>query len=62
MKGKEIYKKITVDFIIAALTLLFLIFVVPKAIGFFLPFVIGWIIAVAANPLVRFLEKKVKIV
>jgi sporulation integral membrane protein YtvI len=30
-------------------------------LGFFLPFVIGWIVAMIANPLVRFLEKKVKI-
>jgi sporulation integral membrane protein YtvI len=29
---------------------------------FFLPFVIGWAIAVIANPLVRFLEKRLKIV
>lgn len=62
MEGKGIYKKILVDFLIALLTLAILIFIVPKAIRFFLPFVIGWIIAMIANPVVRFLEKKVKIV
>uniref|UniRef100_UPI003261A814 AI-2E family transporter n=1 Tax=Clostridium sp. NkU-1 TaxID=1095009 RepID=UPI003261A814 len=34
----------------------------PKLLNFFLPFVIGWVIAVIANPLVRFLEKRLKIV
>lgn len=34
----------------------------PKLLRFFLPFVIGWLIAMIANPLVRFLERKVKIV
>ena len=62
MRGKDVYIKIVVDFIIAILALLVLIFIVPKAIKFFLPFVIGWIIAMIANPVVKFLEKKVKIV
>lgn len=62
MGNKEIYKKIAVDFLIAIITVLIIIFVVPRAIGFFMPFVIGWIIAMIANPLVRFLEKRVKIV
>lgn len=62
MGNSSIYKKIAVDFIIAIITLLIIIFVIPKAIGFFMPFVIGWIIAMIANPLVRFLEKRVKIV
>lgn len=34
----------------------------PKMLGFFLPFVIGWVIALIANPLVRFLERRLKIV
>lgn len=34
----------------------------PRLIRFFLPFVIGWVIAMIANPLVRFLEKRLKIV
>ncbi len=33
-----------------------------RLLGFFFPFVIGWVIAMIANPLVRFLEKRVKIV
>ena len=34
----------------------------PKLLKFFLPFVIGWIIAAIANPPVRFLEKRLKLV
>ena len=33
-----------------------------RLVVFFLPFVIGWIVAMIANPLVRFLERKLKIV
>lgn len=61
MQKKDVYIKIVVDFMIAAIILLILIFVVPKAIKFFLPFVLGWVIAMIANPVVKFLEKKVKI-
>lgn len=35
---------------------------VPWFLRFFMPFVIGWILAAIANPLVRFLEKHLKIV
>lgn len=38
------------------------VFLGPKVIRFFMPFVIGWILAAVANPLVRFLEKRLKIV
>lgn len=37
------------------------IFVVPQAIVFFFPFVIGWVIAMVASPLSRWLEKKLHI-
>lgn len=33
-----------------------------RLLAFFAPFVIGWIVAMIANPLVRFLEKKIKLV
>lgn len=62
MGNREIYKKIAVDFLIAIITIAVIIFVVPRTISFFMPFVIGWIIAMIANPLVKFLEKRVKIV
>ena len=33
-----------------------------RLLSFFLPFVIGWIVAMIANPPVRFLEKRLRIV
>lgn len=35
---------------------------VPKLLKFFMPLVIGWIIALIANPLVRFFENRLKMV
>ncbi len=37
------------------------VFVLPRAIVFFFPFVIGWLIALMASPLARGLEKKLHI-
>ncbi len=62
MRKKETYLKIMVNYLLAIACVLLLIFVVPKLIGFFWPFVVAWIIAMIANPLVRFLERRVKIV
>ncbi|MBR5407886.1 MAG: sporulation integral membrane protein YtvI, partial [Lachnospiraceae bacterium] len=62
MKTTTKYLKITVNIISTLLVILFCIFVLPKALVFFMPFVIAAIIALIANPVVRFLEKKVKIV
>lgn len=62
MNKKEVYAKILVDFLIALTVVLLFIFFLPKVLSFFLPFVIGWVIAMIANPLVRFLERNVKIV
>lgn len=61
--GKPIlYLKIFINLIVFLMVCLFFIFIFPKLLWFFLPFVIGWIISIIANPLVKFLEKKVKIV
>ncbi len=56
-----VYIKILVNFVLAIIGALLLIFVLPKLIGFFMPIIIGWIVSLIANPLVRFLEKKVKL-
>lgn len=37
------------------------LFVVPRLLIFFMPFVVGWIIAMIANPLVRFLDRRLNI-
>ncbi len=56
-----LYLKIVINFLIFFIGALLLILVLPKLLRFFMPFVIGWLIAMIANPLVRFLEKRVKI-
>ncbi|MDD3412908.1 MAG: sporulation integral membrane protein YtvI [Lachnospiraceae bacterium] len=62
MKSSIKFLKIIVNLIISALLIVFCIFFLPQMIRFFMPFIIGWFISMVANPLVRFLEKKVKIV
>ena len=39
-----------------------LCFLGPRCLKFFMPFVIGWLISMLANPLVRFLERKLCLV
>ncbi|SES69738.1 sporulation integral membrane protein YtvI [[Clostridium] polysaccharolyticum] len=62
MNKKGLYIRIGVTLLLAAAIVLLCIFVLPRLIRFFFPFVIGWIIAMIANPLVRFMEKRIKIV
>lgn len=56
-----IYIKIIVNFIVYALVAILLFLLLPKLLKFFLPFVIGWIVSLIANPMVRFLERKLKL-
>ena len=60
--GWKLYCKILANYLLAIALVLFLIFMLPKALAFMWPFVVGWIIAMIANPMVHFLEKKLKIV
>lgn len=55
------YLKVLLNLGIAVVILLLFIFLVPRLLWFFMPFVIGWIISVIANPLVRFFEEKMNI-
>ncbi|MBQ3060872.1 MAG: sporulation integral membrane protein YtvI [Lachnospiraceae bacterium] len=59
---KKKLQKIGLDYLFTIILVLFLIFVVPRIINFMLPFVIGYIISLLANPFVRFMEKRVKII
>lgn len=62
MEGVKKYLRIVLNIIIP-LTGIYLVCIWgPRVLGFFIPFVIGWMIALIANPLVRFLEKRLKIV
>lgn len=60
--GWRHYLRLILNIIIPAAGWLLLIILGPKLLRFFMPFVIGWIIAMIANPLVRFLERRVKLV
>lgn len=55
------YLKVFMNLGIMLALILFCIFVLPRIIVYFMPFVVGWIIAMIASPLVRFFEKKLKI-
>lgn len=54
------YLKALVNLILALVILLLVIFLLPRLLVFFSPFVVGWIIALIASPFVRFFEEKVK--
>lgn len=62
MKKSTKYLKMLVDLLVTFLIIFVICYFGPKLLSFFLPFVIGWVIAMIANPLVRFLERKLKIV
>ena len=56
------YARLILNIVIPVAEILLLCLLGPKLLKFFMPFVIGWIIAMIANPLVRFLESRVKLV
>lgn len=55
------YLKVILNLATALLILFFCIFLLPKCIWFFMPFIIGWIISSIASPVVRFFEEKLKV-
>lgn len=59
--GMKKYVKAILNLAIALVILVAVLWLVPKGIVFFMPFIIGWIIALIASPMVRFFEEKLKI-
>lgn len=55
------YWKVLVSLVFSLAATVLFIYVGIKAIFYFMPFVIGWLLSVIASPLVTFLEKKLKI-
>ena len=55
------YWKVLVSLVFSLTATVLFIYVGIKAIFYFMPFVIGWILSVIAGPLVTFLEKKLKV-
>lgn len=60
VNGVKKYTRIILNILIPAAEFLLVCLLGPKLLKFFMPFVIGWIIALITNPLVRFLESRVK--
>ena len=61
MRSSTKYLKILFNYLFAIILVVFLVVVLPRALAYFWPFVVAAIIAAIANPLVRFLEKKMNI-
>ena len=55
------YSKALVNLMLAAVIFFCPVWLLPKAFVFFSPFVVGWVIALIAGPLVRFVEEKIKL-
>lgn len=55
------YIKIFCNLSIFVVTLLLFIFALPRLLVFFMPFVVAWIIACIATPIVKFVEKHLKL-
>lgn len=59
---KKKYLRLILNLIIPIVEILAVCLLGPKLLKFFMPFVIGWIIAMIANPLVKFLEKRLRLI
>ena len=53
--------RILLNILIPLVVIGLIIWLLPRVLGFFAPFVVGGIIALIANPMVRFLERKVRL-
>ena len=60
-KAVKLYFKVTLNLLTALAVVLLCIFLLPKCIWFFMPFIVGWIISLIASPVVHFLEEKLKV-
>ena len=60
MPGRYLRCIVNILLYLAGVVLVFVL--TPKLLVFFMPFVVGWLIALLANPLVRFMERRLKMV
>lgn len=61
MEGAKRYLRMILNIIIPLTGLILFCVLAPRLLGFFMPFVIGWILAMIANPLVKFFERRLRI-
>lgn len=57
----RIYVKVVLNLFTALAVVLLCIFLLPKCIWFFMPFIVGWIISLIASPVVHFFEEKLRV-
>lgn len=57
----KIYVKVAMNLFAALAVVLLCIFLLPRCIWFFMPFILGWLISLIAAPVVRFFEEKLKV-
>lgn len=60
-RALKIYFKVTLNLFTALAAVLLCIFLLPRLIWFFMPFILGWLISLIAAPVVRFFEEKLKV-
>lgn len=58
---KELHRKICVNIGLALAFILLVVFVLPRILRFFAPLIVAWVVAMIANPVIHFLEKRIKI-
>ncbi len=60
-RALKLYLKVTMNLFTALAAVLLCIFLLPRCIWFFMPFILGWLISLIASPVVRFFEEKLKV-
>lgn len=60
MNSKKKYLKALTNIVLYVIAFVLFVTIFPKLCWFFFPFIIGWIISLMANPIVRFFEEKIK--
>lgn len=58
---RDLHRRILVNLSVALAGILLLIFVVPSLVRFLMPLIVAWIVAMIANPIIHFLEKRIKL-
>lgn len=61
MKSSTKYLKILCNLTLTVAVILVIIFVVPRVIVYFMPFVVGFLFSLLVNPIVRFLDRRIRI-
>ena len=62
MQDERPYWKVAVSLAFSLIGTVLCLYLGYKLLGFFMPFVVGWVIAAIASPVVNWLEKRVKLI